>query len=244
MNIQLWERRQFLQTAGVIGLAGTVPVAGAVEPPPETRRIRLPRYDVACVSPLWVAEELLRAEGFDAIEYLPMDSRVGLAALVAGKIDFDIRAPFSTLLALDEGAPIVALGGIHAGCYELLAAHGVKSIRELKGRRVGHADRGRKAFVSLMLLHVGLDPARDVTLVDVPSHDGARLLQQGVIDAYLGFPPEPQAMRAAGIGTSIVNTTLDRPWSQYFCCQVWGNRDFVSARRRRSLRHERASIFR
>ena len=229
MNIRLWERRQFLQAAGAIGLAGTVPVVGAAEPPPESRRIRLPRYDVACVSPLWVAEELLRAEGFDAIEYVPLESRDALAAMVAGQIDFDIRAPFSTLLALDEGAPIVALGGIHAGCYELMAARGVKSIRELAGRRVGHSDRGRKAFVSLMLAHVGLDPARDVTLVDVPSHDGARLLQQGAIDAYLGFPPEPQAMRAAGVGTSIVNTTLDRPWSQYFCCQVWGNRDFVSA---------------
>lgn len=25
----------------------------------------------------------------------------------------------------------------------------------------------------------------------------------------------------------VVNMTMDRPWSQYFCCMVVGNRDFV-----------------
>ena len=25
----------------------------------------------------------------------------------------------------------------------------------------------------------------------------------------------------------IVNTAVDRPWSQYFCCMLCGNRDFV-----------------
>ena len=25
----------------------------------------------------------------------------------------------------------------------------------------------------------------------------------------------------------IVNTGIDRPWSQYFCCVLAGNRDFV-----------------
>ena len=29
------------------------------------------------------------------------------------------------------------------------------------------------------------------------------------------------------IGHVIVNSGLDRPWSQYFCCYVAGNRDFV-----------------
>jgi len=222
------DRRQLLRAATAAGLGLALAPASAAEPPPESRRIRLPRHATACVAPLWIAEPLLAAEGLD-VEYVPMEARDTHAALVARRIDLDIRAPFVALLALDEGAPIVALGGIHAGCYELMAARGVKSVRELKGRRIGCSDRGRKAFVSLMLAHVGLDPASDVTLVDVPSHDGARRLSEGAIDAYLGFPPEPQQMRAAGIGTSIVNTTLDRPWSQYFCCQVWGHRDYVAA---------------
>ena len=50
---------------------------------------------------------------------------------------------------------------------------------------------------------------------------------QGKIDAFLGFPPEPQDLRARQIGHVIVNTAVDRPWSQYFCCMLAGNPEFV-----------------
>jgi NitT/TauT family transport system substrate-binding protein len=53
------------------------------------------------------------------------------------------------------------------------------------------------------------------------------LLADGKIDAFLGFPPEPQKLRAKGIGHVIVDSTRDRPWSQYFCCMAVGNREFV-----------------
>ncbi len=36
-------------------------------------------------------------------------------------------------------------------------------------------------------------------------------------------------MRARKIGRVILNTATDKPWSQYFCCNVFGNRDFVRA---------------
>jgi NitT/TauT family transport system substrate-binding protein len=54
-----------------------------------------------------------------------------------------------------------------------------------------------------------------------------RLLAEGKIDAYLGFSPEPQEMREKQIGHMVVNSTVDRPWSQYFCCMLVGNREFV-----------------
>jgi len=54
-----------------------------------------------------------------------------------------------------------------------------------------------------------------------------RLLAEGKIDAYLAFPPEPQELRARKIGHVVVNSGRDRPWSQYFCCVVGGNREFV-----------------
>ena len=33
--------------------------------------------------------------------------------------------------------------------------------------------------------------------------------------------------RARQIGHVIVNTAVDRPWSQYFCCMLASNRDYV-----------------
>ena len=53
------------------------------------------------------------------------------------------------------------------------------------------------------------------------------LFAEGKVDAFLGFPPEPQELRARKIGRVILNTTTDKPWSQYFCCMLFGNREFV-----------------
>ena len=53
------------------------------------------------------------------------------------------------------------------------------------------------------------------------------LFDDGKIDAFLGFPPEPQELRARKIGHVIVDSSVDRPWSQYFCCVLAGNADFV-----------------
>jgi NitT/TauT family transport system substrate-binding protein len=54
-----------------------------------------------------------------------------------------------------------------------------------------------------------------------------QLLAEGKIDALMATPPFAQELRAKGIGHVLVNSTVDRPWSQYFCCMVSGNREFV-----------------
>ena len=52
-------------------------------------------------------------------------------------------------------------------------------------------------------------------------------IAEGKIDACLGLPPVPQDLRARHIGHVVVNSAMDRPWSQYFCCMLAGNREFV-----------------
>jgi NitT/TauT family transport system substrate-binding protein len=44
---------------------------------------------------------------------------------------------------------------------------------------------------------------------------------------HLLIPPEPQELRARRIGRVIVNTIMDKPWSEYFCCMLYGNRAWV-----------------
>lgn len=229
---QTLNRRAVLHAAAAAGLFSAAPSLAAGEPPPETKRIRLGRVDVAdvaCLSPIWIAEELLRAEGFEDVQYVPYftkDLPDEFAGVTSGAVDITQTDVFAILLALDAGKPTVALGGIHGGCYELYGASGLRSIRDLKGKTIAVANLGRRGFVSAMLAHVGLDPRKDVKFVE--SFDGVRLLVEGKVDATLGFPPDPQVMRAKKIGVQIVNTALDRPWSQYFCCMAIGNRDFVA----------------
>jgi NitT/TauT family transport system substrate-binding protein len=41
----------------------------------------------------------------------------------------------------------------------------------------------------------------------------------------LASHPDPQELRENKIGHVVVNSAVDRPWSQYFCCMVVANRD-------------------
>jgi NitT/TauT family transport system substrate-binding protein len=79
-----------------------------------------------------------------------------------------------------------------------------------------------------MLAYVGVDPRRDVRWIVDPTYP-AKLFLDGKADAILAFAPQPQELRRAKAGHVIVNTAQDRPWSQYFCCVVAGNREFVRA---------------
>jgi NitT/TauT family transport system substrate-binding protein len=77
-----------------------------------------------------------------------------------------------------------------------------------------------------MAAQVGLDPQKDILWVTSAGNPMA-LFPAKEVDAFLASPPEPQELRAREIGRMIVNIATDKPWSQYFCCMVFGNREFV-----------------
>jgi NitT/TauT family transport system substrate-binding protein len=201
------------------------------EPQLETKRIRLCRNSGLCVAPQYLAEELLRAEGFTEVEYVPETAEIGTSKLVAsGAADINLSFALSTLMRVDAGEPIVLLGGVHVGCYELFGNQAVRTVRDLKNRRIAVLGPGstHQLFLSSILSYVGIDPRRDVKWVVTTRLQARQLLSRGDVDAYLGFPPDPQEMREDGIGHVLLNSATDKPWSQYFCCTVAGNRDFVS----------------
>ena len=158
-----------------------------------------------------------------------VDSPAAYKALAAGDIDLTVMFVGPVHYADRRGDPIVFLAGLHIGCFELFGTDQVRSIRDLKGKTVAIPELGSPGhvFLSSMMAYVGLDPGKDVTWVTYPRAESMRLLAEGKIDAYLGFPPDPQELRTKQIGHVIVNSSVDRPWSQYFCCMVTANREFV-----------------
>jgi NitT/TauT family transport system substrate-binding protein len=134
-----------------------------------------------------------------------------------------------SIMRIDAGDPIVFVAGAHVGCFELFGTGQVRAIRDLKGKTVAIPELGSPGhvFLSSMMAYVGLDPGKDVNWVTYLRAESMRLLAEGKIDAYLGFPPDPQELRTKQIGHVIVNSNVDRPWSQYFCCMVTANREFV-----------------
>jgi NitT/TauT family transport system substrate-binding protein len=223
-------RRRLLATLSSAAAAGVIgcPRLFAQEAPPETSTVRIPKIPGICVAPQYVVEELLKTEGFTSVQYveLPVDVYPGFAA---GKIDITMAfvAPF--IIQMDAGVPIVLLGGVHAGCYELFGTERVKAIRDLKGKTVAVPDLGsaHHVFVASIAAHVGMDPKRDINFVIHPAAESIELLAEGKIDALMGFPPVPQELREKKIGHVIVNSGLDRPWSHYFCCIVAAHQEFI-----------------
>jgi NitT/TauT family transport system substrate-binding protein len=210
-------------TAGLIG--GKV---SAQEAPPETTTIRLGKIPGVCIAPQYVAEELLRTEGFANVQYveLPVNTYLGFAA---GSIDISMAFIAPYIIQMDAGLPLTLLGGVHAGCFELFGTERIRAIRDLKGKTVAVPELGsaHHVFVATMAAHVGIDPKRDINFVFHPPAESMQLLAEGKVDALMGFPPDPQELREKKIGHVIVNSGLDRPWSQYFCCIVAAHQEFV-----------------
>ena len=223
-------RRRFLTTLSFAGAASLVraPRIQAAEGPLETTAVRLSKVPALCFAPQYAADELLRAEGFTDIRYVEMaHATLMYEAIGRGEVDIGLNLAISHVRAIDAGQPITVIGGVHGGCYELFAGPGIRSLVDLKGKSVGVLALGSSphAFLSVMAANVGLDPVKDVRWVT--SGDPLELFTQGNIDAFLGFPPEPQELRTRHVGHVIVNTSIDRPWSQYFCCMLAGSQDYV-----------------
>jgi NitT/TauT family transport system substrate-binding protein len=218
--------------AGVAAALGTSSAVLADEGPPETTTIRLPKIPGICIAPGYMAEELLRAEGFREVRYVPVEGGANSARMLAdGELDFAVNFVAAYLPLIDAGQPVTVLAGVHPGCFELFANERVRHVTDLKGRTVGIPSLGssQHLFLASIAAYVGLDPAQDIDWVSSTSPKAIELFADGKIDAFLGFPPEPQDLRARRVGRVVLNATLDRPWSQYFCCLLAGNREFVQA---------------
>jgi NitT/TauT family transport system substrate-binding protein len=229
--VSIQTRRSFL--AGSVAAAAEIicaPRAFAAEPAPETTTIRLMRVPAICWAPQYVAEALLHAEGFTDIRYIDATSSAAVnEAVVRGKADFNLHFAPQWVSVIDGGGAVTVLAGVHVGCFELFGNDRVRGVADLKGKTVGVEALGASdhVFVSIIAAHIGLDPVRDINWVTSRSPRPAELFAAGKIDACLGLPPVPQDLRARHVGRTIVNSSVDRPWSQYFCCMLAGNRAFV-----------------
>ena len=187
------------------------------EPPPETTTLRLLQFPSGCQGPLYVAEELLRGEGFTDVRYVKIDNTQNASASVqanAADLGLTFSAPF--IGEVDRGIDLVTVGGVHAGCFVLFGNRGVRGVRDLKGKVVSvpiaDTQNTARMYIASMAAYVGLDPSKDITWVTHPIDEATRLFADGKVDAIMGFPPLAQELRARKVGHVVVDSTIDRPW--------------------------------
>jgi NitT/TauT family transport system substrate-binding protein len=231
-------RRQFLRSAATLGLSaaglalldgcGGQPAApGVAKEALETTTIRLARGVSVCLAAQYLAEETLKTEGFTQVQYV--EDPNGEKSLPAG--DFDIGHVFaaSAILPIDAGGPLAILSGVHIGCWELFGAQHINKITDLKGQTIPifGPSSSQHLFVASLVAWAGMDPNTDLNWVTIPAPEQGQALAEGKVDAVLAFPPTAQELRAKKIGHVILNSMMDMPWSQYFCCMVAANREFM-----------------
>jgi NitT/TauT family transport system substrate-binding protein len=233
-------RRQFLRSVAGLGLsaAGLALLDGCGSQPPapgmaketlETTTLKLVHNTGLCNAPFYLAEEFLKAEGFKDVQYALKSSVQRNQAVASGEANLSTGFAASFATRVDVGDPVVMLAGVNVGCFELFGTDKIQAIRDLEGKTVAVPGMGssQHVFLASMLAYVGVNPNTDVTWVTHTFAEVKQLLAEEKIDAYLGWPPEPQELRAMKIGHVVVNTMMDKPWSQYFCCMATANREFA-----------------
>jgi NitT/TauT family transport system substrate-binding protein len=143
-------RRDFMASASLAAAVGALGTRASLadEAPSEVTTIRIRVEDAPplivggvaenalCTAPLYITEDLLRAEGFTDIRYVLVKNGPPYAqAFERGEIDFGLRFAPGAVRYLDAGVPIKVLAGVHPGCFELFVHEHIRTFTDLKANK-------------------------------------------------------------------------------------------------------------
>jgi ABC-type nitrate/sulfonate/bicarbonate transport system substrate-binding protein len=144
----------------------------------------------ARIAPLWIAHEqrLFAKYGVESTVILVRQIQIMVSGLGTGEIDLALSSG-STLLGAAAGGldakMVAALNG--RVNYDLVAAPGIKTVKDLRGKRFGIQAFGGGLWMGAMLglESLGLDPQRDnINVLQVGDQSViAQALEAGSIDA-------------------------------------------------------------
>ncbi|WP_420105335.1 aliphatic sulfonate ABC transporter substrate-binding protein [Herbaspirillum huttiense] len=191
------QRRDFLRLApAALGatVLGSAPLLARAAQPPKTIRL-----DYAYYSPPslvlrkfgWLEEDL-KAQGTEVKWVLSAGSNRALEYLNSDSVDFGSTAGLAALLARANGNPVKAVYIYSRPEWTALAVSKdstVKSITELKGKKIA-ATKGTDPYLFLLrALHENGLKKSDVEIVHLQHADGRAALEQGRVAAWAGLDP-------------------------------------------------------
>ncbi len=169
------------------------------------------------MAPLWVTKEAGIFEKNDLeVEALYLESALVQKALIAGDIQFAEMTGALMSAPRLQGADLVMLAGFQNRLlYRLIVRPEIGTVSDLKGKRVGVSRFGAGADQStrLLLSKLGLDPQKDVTLLQVggePTRIAAIVGKS--IDATVVQPPMHKKAAEAGMRILANMEEMDIPF--------------------------------
>jgi NitT/TauT family transport system substrate-binding protein len=168
--------------------------------------------------PGWVAWEVALENGWFEeagveVEFEWFDYVASMDAFAAGQLDAVGMTNGDALVTGSSGAQgvMVLLHDYSNGNDMIVAAPGINSVADLKGKKVG-VEIG---FVSHLLLLNALEKSglseEDVELVNVPTNETPQVLASRDVDAIVAWQPSSSIALQALPGSTAIYTSADEP---------------------------------
>jgi len=168
--------------------------------------------------PGWVAWEVaIEKEWFDEagvdVTFEWFDYVASMDAFAAGQLDAVLMTNGDTLVTGSTGAvgKMIIIGDYSNGNDMLVAAPGIESVADLKGKKVGV----EVGFVGHLLLLNALEKAgmteSDVELVNVPTNETPQVLASGDVSAIVAWQPNSGQALSLVPGSKPLYTSADEP---------------------------------
>ncbi|MEX0758009.1 MAG: ABC transporter substrate-binding protein [Tistlia sp.] len=136
-----------------------------------------------------LATECWKKEGLD-VSFQPTNSTAAMQAVLAGQADFVLMGPGAAVKARAQGAPIKAVYMNMRKNFQfpvVEASSDIRSIEDFKGKTMGVVSYGAQmvAIFKGMLAEAGLDPDKDLTIVETGvGAQAVAALQTGQVDIW------------------------------------------------------------
>jgi NitT/TauT family transport system substrate-binding protein len=161
--------------------------------------------------PGWVAWEIALQKGWFneagvGVEFLWFDYVASMDAYAAGQLDAVCVTNGDMLVTGATGKRSVAIliNDYSNGNDMIIARPGIKSVPDLRGKRIGVEE----GFVCHLLLLKALESEgmteRDVTIINTPTEETPQVLASGAVDAIAAWQPNSgQALRVVSDSTPV-----------------------------------------
>ncbi len=165
----------------------------------------------------WVAKEahIFEQNALDVDLQLVSGGSRTMAALLSGQLQISQQGGSEALSAAAVGADLVVMATLAPVYpYKFMVPARIKTPSDLKGQKVGVSSIGGSADIAtrVSLRKVGLDPDRDVVIIQVESHQNrTAALLAGSIQGGVDDPPDTSTLEAAGLHSLFDLAALQLP---------------------------------
>jgi NitT/TauT family transport system substrate-binding protein len=139
-------------------------------------------------------------------------------AALSGEVKVAVSSGPATIASRTQGADTIIIGAcVNTLPYSLVAAKGITKWDQIKGKKIAISrfGSGTDTAIRLVLKRFGLDPAKDVTIVQLGTQPSrVQALSAGAIDATIISPPLDITAKKQGYQILVNIAELKIPYPQ------------------------------